>query len=82
MGSRSPMGRGNFEEDGAAHCKVWGTLSMCGGEAAVCQITLTICLSFFPSTDFSTSLNRFSRNFVTRSGSAAVCPIVDFICAS
>jgi len=45
MGSRSPTGRGSFEGEEVAHCKVWGILSMCSGNAAFCQITLTTFLS-------------------------------------
>jgi len=40
------MGRGNFEEKEPEQptVKYMGILSMCGGDAACCQITLTTCL--------------------------------------
>jgi len=44
MGSRSPTGKGQFEGEWAVHCKVQGIPSMCVGDAAFCQITLTTCL--------------------------------------
>jgi len=43
-GSDPPMGRGNFElGEGAAHCKVSGIPSVCGGDTTFYQITLFTC---------------------------------------
>jgi len=40
-GGDVPPGKGQFWEEGASHCKVYCIPSMCGGDAAFCQITLT-----------------------------------------
>jgi len=37
------MGRDNIEKKGAARCEIYRLLSMSGGDAAFCQITLTTC---------------------------------------
>jgi len=39
-----PVGRGYLEE--AAHFKPYGIPSMCGGDAAFCQITLPLVVTF------------------------------------
>jgi len=40
-GVQIPHGKMQCSGRAAAHCKVYGILSMCGGDAAFCQITLT-----------------------------------------
>jgi len=44
-GPDPPWEGDTFEGERAAHCKVWGLLSMCGGDVAFCQITLTTSLN-------------------------------------
>jgi len=47
-GVQIPRGKWQFLGEGVAQCKVSGILSMCGGDAAFCQITLTSCYVFYP----------------------------------
>jgi len=47
MGVQIPHWKGQFWGEWAAHCKVQGLLSMCDGDAAFCQITLTTCYYYY-----------------------------------
>jgi len=54
------MGRGNFEGGQAAHCKVYEILSICGGDVAFCQITLTTCYTCNSKHVFKYNINSCS----------------------
>jgi len=55
------MESGNFEGGRGAHCKLWELPSMCGGDAAFCQITLITCYYYYNyQTDGYTETDEFA----------------------